>query len=165
MLKLFRCESGLRWLWLAGLVLILDQLTKLWISSNIPYGSQGIELNPFLRLVYVFNSGAAFSFLADASGWQRWLFTGFAIGIAGALLAWLKRLPPKSHWIGIAIALIIGGALGNLIDRLYLGHVIDFIDLYLNYGHFPRFNLADCGVCVGALMLVLESFFNKKEES
>ncbi|WP_108653051.1 signal peptidase II [Dongshaea marina] len=163
--RLFRCESGLRWLWLAALVLILDQLTKYWVSISIPYGFQGIELTPFLNLVYVFNPGAAFSFLADESGWQRWLFTGFAIVIAIVLSVWLKRLPAKSRWLGIAIALIIGGALGNVIDRIHLGHVIDFIDFHLGGSHYPAFNLADSGICVGAVMLVLESIFNKKKES
>ena len=150
-----------RWYGLAGLVVLLDQLSKYWVTSHFYYG----EVRPitdFFNLVLVHNTGAAFSFLSDAGGWQRWFF-GVVAGIISVVLAvWLARIPARQRLLPAALALILGGALGNLWDRLTLGYVIDFIDLYYQHHHWPAFNVADSAITVGAVLLVVESFFVKE---
>jgi len=154
-------RSGLRWLWLAALTLLLDQLSKLAVLHGLPFGYPGLSLLPGLNLVHVYNEGAAFSFLAGQGGWQRWLFSLFALAICGLLGWWLRRLPATAAWLGSAYSLVIGGALGNLLDRLLYGHVVDFIDVYVGRWHWPAFNLADSAICVGAVMIVLDGLFAK----
>jgi signal peptidase II len=134
-------------------VILFDQITKLWVLQSFAPG-EVLPVTPFFNLVLVFNPGAAFSFLADHAGWQRWFFALIALGISGWILWQLKTLPPKSLF-SIALALIMGGALGNLIDRLWLGMVVDFIDLHVAGWHWPAFNVADSAVCVGAALYVL----------
>jgi signal peptidase II len=135
------------------MVILLDQLTKLWVFNRFAPG-ESIEITPFFNLVLVFNPGAAFSFLADHAGWQRWFFTVIALAISGWIVWQLRGLRPGSAY-SLALALIMGGALGNLIDRLWLGMVIDFIDVHARGWHWPAFNLADSAVCAGAVMYVL----------
>jgi signal peptidase II len=116
----------------------------------------------FFSWTLAYNSGAAFSFLADSSGWQRWLFALIAVVVSTVLLVWLKRLGRNDTWLAIALALILGGALGNLYDRIAYGHVIDFILVHWEHRLFPAFNVADSAICVGAVMLALDMFKSKK---
>jgi signal peptidase II len=149
-------ESGLRWLWITVLVAAVDQATKLWIASALEL-YQRIELAPFLNLTLVHNTGAAFSFLSSASGWQRWFFVIFALTVGAGILVWLRRIDCRDRLSSIGLALILGGALGNAIDRLQHGHVIDFIDAYYGRWHWPAFNVADSAITVGAVLMVLEA--------
>ena len=145
------------WLWLTLAVIVLDQWTKWLITSNF-VEFQSVTLLPVFDLVRFHNEGAAFSFLSNASGWQRWLFTALGIGVSAVLLVWLKRLPARGqHLLAAALALIVGGALGNVIDRILLGHVIDFIHVHYQQWYFPAFNVADSSITVGAALLILDS--------
>ena len=144
------------WLALAVLVMLLDQLTKLLIVGQYPLGwSQPVT--SFFNLVRVHNTGAAFSFLASASGWQRWFFTGLG-AVAAVLIVWMLRSHPGQKLFGFALSLILGGAIGNVIDRLMYGHVVDFLDVHWAGWHFPAFNLADSAITVGAGCLLLDEF-------
>lgn len=134
-------------------VIALDQISKLWIFDHFVPG-EPLTVTPFFNLVLVFNPGAAFSFLADHTGWQRWFFSLIALSITGWILWQLRTAKPRT-WFRISLALIMGGALGNLIDRLWLGMVIDFIDVHAAGWHWPAFNIADSAVCVGAVLYVL----------
>ena len=134
-------------------VIVLDQLTKLWVFNTFVPG-ESVTVTPFFNLVLVFNPGAAFSFLAEHAGWQRWFFSLIALGISGWIIWQLRSVKPNA-WLSLALALIMGGALGNLIDRLWLGMVIDFIDIHAAGWHWPAFNVADSAVCVGAVLYVL----------
>ena len=138
---------------IAVLVILLDQATKLWVLNTFVPG-ETMPLTSFFNLVLVFNPGAAFSFLADHTGWQRWFFTAIALGISAWIVWQLRTLQPRT-WFSLGLALIMGGALGNLIDRLWLGMVIDFIDLHVAGYHWPAFNVADSAVCIGAVLYVL----------
>ncbi|MEK1943609.1 MAG: signal peptidase II [Pseudomonas sp.] len=155
----------LSFLWLSLVVLILDQATKLYFESSLSLYQQ-IEVIPgYFSWTLAYNTGAAFSFLADSSGWQRWLFALIAIVVSITLVVWLKRLKADETWLAIALALVLGGALGNLYDRIVLGHVIDFILVHWqNRHHFPAFNLADSAISVGAVLLALDMFKSKKAE-
>ena len=144
------------WLILAAVIIILDQITKLWISQSFMYG-ESMAVTNFFNLVLVHNSGAAFSFLSTAGGWQRWLFTAIA-AIASAWMIWLLNKHQQETLFCLALTLILGGALGNLIDRIFYGYVIDFIDVYWATYHFPAFNVADSAVTCGAGLLLWESF-------
>lgn len=140
-------------LMLAAVVMIMDQVTKLWVLKTFAPG-EVLPVTAFFNLVLVFNPGAAFSFLADHAGWQRWFFAVIALAISGWILWQLRTLRPKSMF-SVGLALIMGGALGNLIDRLWLGMVVDFIDVHAAGWHWPAFNIADSAVCVGAALYVL----------
>lgn len=157
-------KSGLRWLWLAVLAFVLDQASKLAVVKLLPFGYPGVEITPFFNLVHVYNKGAAFSFLADQGGWQRWFFAVLAFAICGLLIHWLRKQSVTQRWSGIAYSLIIGGALGNVFDRLVLGHVVDFLDFYWGSAHWPAFNLADSFIFIGAAMIVLDGFRGEKKE-
>lgn len=148
------------WLWLTLAVIVLDQWTKWLITSNF-VEFQSVTVLPVFDLVRLHNEGAAFSFLSDASGWQRWMFTALAIGVSAGLLVWLRRLPARGqHLLAAALALIMGGALGNVIDRILLGHVIDFIHVHYQQWYFPAFNVADSSITVGAVLLILDSMLS-----
>lgn len=154
----------MRWLWVSVAVLLLDQATKYLADSTMAL-HEPIALIPGLALTKAYNLGAAFSFLGDASGWQRWLFSGLALVVSGILLAWLRRLPAAEWRTALALALILGGAIGNLIDRMLYGHVIDFIDVYYRTWHWPTFNIADSAISVGAALLVLDALFVHRHKS
>lgn len=155
-------ESGLRWYWVAVLVIVADQLSKQWILANFKF-RETIEILPLFNLTYARNYGAAFSFLADAGGWQKWMFSIIAIGFSTVLTIWLRK-QDRSLWrTNLAFTLVIGGAIGNLIDRLYHGFVVDFLDFYWGTSHFPAFNVADSAICVGAALIILDSFISERE--
>lgn len=146
----------LRWLGLSGLVIVLDQFTK-WIANTYLVLYQPVPVLPSLNLTLLYNPGAAFSFLAGAAGWQRWFFTVLTIAIGTGLLIWLTRLKPGQQLLAVSLALILGGAIGNLIDRVVYGYVIDFIDVYYQQWHWPAFNIADSAITVGATLMVIDS--------
>ena len=150
----------LKWLWLSALVILLDQGTK-YLAENQLQLYQPVPVLPFFNFTLAYNTGAAFSFLADAGGWQRWFFMGLAFTVSIGLVFWLHRLRASALWEAIAVALILGGALGNVIDRLWRSHVIDFIDLYYQGWHWPAFNIADSAITVGAVLLVLQSLLGQ----
>jgi signal peptidase II len=154
--------NALSWLLLSLLVIGLDQLTKhLALSELQPYVPHAV-IPGFLNWMLAFNPGAAFSFLADQDGWQRWLFALLAVGVSAVLALWLARLPRGDWRNALPLALIIGGALGNLIDRLRFGHVTDFIQVYYREWAWPAFNIADSAICVGAVLLIVLGFGAKK---
>ena len=151
--------SSLRWFAVAAVVLLLDQLTKLWIMTEFALGDSRY-ISSFFNLVRAHNEGAAFSFLSDAGGWQRWFFTAVAMVASVVIVGWLLKLRGE-RMVAIALALILGGALGNLWDRVTLGHVVDFLDFHWSGWHFPAFNIADSGICLGAFILILEGVFKR----
>lgn len=144
------------WLWLSVLVVVVDQWTKRLVDASMQL-YQSIELVPFFQLTYLRNQGAAFSFLAGAGGWQRWFFIGLAVTASALICYWLKRMERSQHWEAAAWALILGGALGNLIDRVVYGYVIDFLDVYYGQWHWPAFNVADSAITIGVAMLLIDS--------
>jgi signal peptidase II len=154
----------LKWLWLSGFVLVLDQSTK-WLAENTLSLYETIAVLPSLNITLAYNSGAAFSFLAEAGGWQRWFFIGLALVVSLVLLVWLAKLKPQAKLEALSLSLILGGAIGNVIDRVVFGHVIDFIDVYYGAMHWPAFNLADSAICIGAVLLIIDSFISKPEEA
>lgn len=157
-------QSGLRWLWLALLVFVLDIGSKLLVMNTMGYGwPNRIEILPFFNLLYVHNYGAAFSFLSDAGGWQRWFFAAIALSVSGMLVYWMRSTPASNRILNIAYALVIGGAIGNLFDRLVHGFVVDFLDFYIGNSHWPAFNLADTAIVIGAGLIVLESVIASKK--
>ena len=152
-----RGVSLIWWYLIALIVLVLDQLTKTWVIAEFYLGQREI-ITSFFNLVHVHNYGAAFSFLSDAGGWQRWFFAALSAVVSAVIVVWISRLP-KTRWIeGLALALILGGALGNLYDRLVLGYVVDFLDFHWSGSHFPAFNVADSGITMGAVLLILDMF-------
>lgn len=156
-LKLF--QSPWRWYLLALLVIAIDIVTKVWAVDRFMYGPAMQIIPGLLQFTYAENYGAAFSFLADAGGWQRWFFGAIALVFSTVVVIWISRLPALKRWEPTALALILGGALGNLWDRAMLGYVRDFISVYYGDWHFPVFNVADMGITVGAAMLVIEMLF------
>lgn len=154
----------LAWLWLSAVVIVLDQLSKRLVDTSMQL-YQSIELMPFFQLTYLRNQGAAFSFLSQAGGWQRWFFVGLAVTASGLICYWLKRLEKHQRWEAAAWALILGGALGNLIDRVLYGYVIDFLDVYYGEWHWPAFNVADSAITVGVAMLLIDSFWPRRESA
>lgn len=149
-------KTMLRWLWLSVAVLILDQLSKLAVVNALQL-YESVRLTSFLRLTYVHNTGAAFSLLSDAGGWQRWLFTVLAVAISAFLIGWLIRLKQHEILMATALSLVLGGAVGNLIDRVAYGYVIDFIDVHYQAYHWPAFNVADSAICIGVVLMLLEN--------
>jgi signal peptidase II len=149
------------WIWLpvAVLLIILDQLSKAWIVRHFAYG-ESLALLPVLNINLRYNTGAAFSFLADATGWQRWFFAGLAIVVGLGILVWLRQLNARTQWLlALGLSFILAGAVGNLIDRLRLGHVIDFVEAHWKDASFPAFNLADSAITVGAALIILDAWF------
>lgn len=152
-------ESSLPWLWLTFIFLVLDQVTKHWVANTMDL-YQSINILPFFNLTYVHNPGAAFSFLADQGGWQRWFFTAIAVVASVVFFVWLKRTPRTQKLLVVALALMLSGALGNLIDRVLFGYVIDFLDFFIGNNHWPAFNIADSVIFVGAALMIIDSFKN-----
>lgn len=148
----------LPWLWLSLIVLVLDQTSKLWVDNALAL-HESVTLLPVFNLTYVRNTGAAFSLLGDAGGWQRWLFSGLAVAASGILSRWLWQLKPGQHWQAAGLSLVLGGALGNLIDRVSYGYVIDFFDFHVGDWHFAAFNVADSAISVGVTLLLIDAFF------
>ncbi|MDH4285058.1 MAG: signal peptidase II [Gallionellaceae bacterium] len=148
-----------RWLGLSALIIIIDQISKLWVSGHFSYG-EVLPVTGFFNLVLAHNKGAAFSMLSDAGGWQRWMFSAIAI-IASIWITWLLRRHPQQKLFCFALSMILGGALGNLIDRISYGYVVDFLDFHWSGHHFPAFNAADSAITCGAALLLLDSFTNK----
>ncbi|NOI64785.1 signal peptidase II [Vibrio sp. 99-8-1] len=158
-------QSGVRWLWLATLVFIADIGIKYLVMNRMGFGwDNRIEILPFFNFLYVHNYGAAFSFLSEQGGWQRWFFSAIAFIVCGMLVYWMSKLPAKEKWNNIAYALIIGGAIGNVYDRLVHGFVVDYLDFFWGNYHWPAFNLADSAICIGAAMIILDGFRKKPTE-
>jgi len=156
-------ETGLRWLWITLLFLILDQVSKYCVASTFDY-RETLNILPFFNLTYVHNPGAAFSFLADQGGWQRWFFTAIASIASIIFIVWMAKTPKQQRLLGIAFSLILSGAVGNLIDRALFGYVIDFLDFHWAGSHFAAFNVADSAIFIGAALMILESFINKESD-
>ena len=153
----------LKWLSISLLVILLDQLTKsIAVDSLVLF--QPVNLFPGFNFTLMYNEGAAFSFLSDASGWQRWFFTVIAIVVSVAIVFWLKSLPNDQKVTALSLTLILGGAIGNVWDRIALGHVVDFIDVYYANYHWPAFNIADSAICVGAVLLIIDSIMHARHE-
>ncbi|MEM7611115.1 MAG: signal peptidase II [Pseudomonadota bacterium] len=153
-----------QWLWLSAAIIAIDQLTKWLILQNFEL-YETIRINAVLNITRLHNTGAAFSFLADQDGWQRWLFVGLAVVVSGVILVWLRRLPARGHlWLAIALALVLGGAIGNVIDRVTHHYVVDFIQVHWEESYFPTFNVADMAISVGAFLLIVDSFFGSGRE-
>lgn len=150
-------RGALVWLWCSLAVVIVDQLTK-FAAVELLDPTSSVELIPTLDLVLAYNTGAAFSILSTAGGWQRWLFIGLALAICTFILHWLRDLPRRARWLPLALSLILGGAVGNVIDRVHIGAVVDFIDFHVGDWHWPAFNVADAAICVGAVLLVMGMF-------
>ena len=151
-----------RWLGLSALVIVLDQISKAEISSHFVYG-EGMAVTGFFNLVLAHNMGAAFSMLNDAGGWQRWMFSAIALA-ASVLIVWLLRKHQQQKLFSFSLALILGGALGNLIDRVAYGYVVDFLDFYWDSYHFPAFNIADSAITCGAALMLWDNVINNKAE-
>lgn len=155
--------NALSWLLLSLVVIALDQGSKIWALAALrPAGTPHPVIPGFLNWTLAFNPGAAFSFLARGSGWQRWFFVVLAVVISAVLVAWLARTARRDWRTAAPLALIIGGAVGNLIDRLHGAAVTDFIQVYYRQWSYPVFNLADCGISVGAVMLIVFGLFTSK---
>jgi signal peptidase II len=154
-------RSALSYLWLTALVIAIDQITKAAIEHSLGL-YQSIVVLPVLDITRAHNTGAAFSFLAGEAGWQRWLFTVLAIAVSVALVLWLRRIDYEARVLACAVALILGGALGNVIDRLRLGHVIDFIHVHWGEHYFPAFNIADSAITIGAALLLLDAWLEAR---
>lgn len=153
----------MKWFWLSAGVVILDQCTKLLANTRLAL-HEPVPLLPFLAINKAYNTGAAFSFLSSASGWQRWFFVILALVVIVVLVVWLRRLSAGQWRLALALALILGGAIGNLIDRLVYGYVIDFIDLYYGSWHWPTFNVADSAITIGAGLMLWDAFRGHREE-
>jgi signal peptidase II len=153
----------LKWLWLSGLVIALDLASKALMSHYLVL-HEPVAIIPGFNLTLMHNPGAAFSFLRDASGWQRWFFTAIALTVSVGIVVWLRRLHAEQRWLAAALALILGGALGNVWDRVTLGYVVDFIEVYYRDWYWPAFNVADSAISVGAVILVLDSFHNEHKD-
>ena len=178
--------SGLKWLWITFVVVSIDQMTKWFAEAQIDYKTTQIDFNgvsreviswseyipviPHLNWTFAYNYGAAFSFLGSQGGWQRWFLSSLSLIVSIAIIVWLFKLKESEKWTAVGLSLVLGGAVGNLIDRVLQGRVIDFIDVYadwdvffLNNGHFATFNVADIAINLGAFILVGISLFSKDE--
>lgn len=150
-------ESGIRWLWISVLIVAVDQLTKLWIERSMTLG-ESFPVLPVLDIVRAHNTGAAFSFLATAGGWQRWAFSLLAVAVSIALVYWLRKLALSAQaLLAFGLTLILGGAVGNVIDRIEHGYVVDFVHVHWGSAYFPAFNVADAGISVGAVFVIIDA--------
>ncbi|MDH3871686.1 MAG: signal peptidase II [Gammaproteobacteria bacterium] len=153
----------MKWFWLSGVIIVLDQCTKLLAEARLSLHNP-VEVMPYFALRKAYNTGAAFSLFHDGSGWQRWFFIALAVLVIGVLVVWLRQIAANQARTALALALILGGAAGNLIDRVVYGHVIDFIDVYYGSWHWPTFNIADSAITVGACLLVLDALLTRKQQ-
>lgn len=167
----------LKWLWLTALVVILDQVSKQTaLHFLVPHSPNSFL--PWFNFTLTFNKGAAFSFLSNAGGWQRWFFTALAVGVSIFIFLWLRKLSTKEKLLACSLSLILGGAIGNVIDRSIYGHVIDFIDwfypssegclpffFHINQAtcHWPTFNIADSAILLGATLMIIQAIFSKED--
>jgi signal peptidase II len=157
-------RSGWRWLPLSIAIIVVDQITKAWIEARFDL-YQSIAVLPVLDITRLHNSGAAFSFLADAGGWQRWFFTGLAVVVSVGIVWWLRQIHPRQQLaLAAGLALIMGGAIGNVIDRLQHGFVVDFVHVHWGAAYFPAFNVADAAISVGAGLLLLDAWYEWRRE-
>lgn len=157
-------NSAIIWLLLSVVVIMLDLWTKQMALNHLDYNRPVPVIDGVLNWTLLYNYGAAFSFLGDAGGWQKWLFSGLAVVISSLLAWWLSRLPRSDWKQAVPFALVIGGALGNLVDRLRFGYVVDFIDVYYDIHHWPAFNIADSAIVVGAILIALSGFGTRSQE-
>ncbi|MBX2836014.1 MAG: signal peptidase II [Gammaproteobacteria bacterium] len=148
---------------IALIVILLDQITKLSVDKSLELYEQ-IKILPVFNITLAYNEGAAFSFLADAGGWQRWLLTGISLVVSVVLAIWLFRMSMRERFTALSISLILGGAVGNLIDRAIYGHVVDFIQVHYKGSYFPSFNIADSAIFCGTALLLWLTLFDKSEE-
>jgi signal peptidase II len=155
----------LRLLWLSLLVIVLDQLSKFWIMASFQ-DYEVLKVWPVFNLTLVYNTGAAFSFLSDAGGWQRWFFIGIGVLVSAVMVIWLARLGPRERLTAYGLALVVGGAVGNLIDRIWLGKVVDFLQWHWDDWYWPSFNLADSAITLGVVLLLIDGLFagSRQEE-
>jgi signal peptidase II len=157
-------ESGLKWWWIAAAAIVLDQLTKLWIVDSIPNGGS-VTVLPVLNIIHTYNPGAAWSMFANAGGAQRWVFSALAVVVSVVLVYWLRRLSLASQRLLVGgLTLILGGAIGNVLDRLRLGHVVDFVQVHWGDSYFPAFNVADSAISIGAVFVVLDALREAQRE-
>jgi signal peptidase II len=156
--------SGIRWVWISVLIVAADQLTKLWIERTMVL-SESFSVLPVLDIVRAHNSGAAFSFLANAGGWQRWAFSLLAVGVSIALVFWLRKLALATHaLLASGLVLILGGAVGNVIDRIEHGYVVDFVHLHWGAAYFAAFNVADASISIGAALVILDALMEGRRK-
>lgn len=154
--------SGWRWLPLTAFIIAIDQVSKVWIERSFEL-YESIPLLPVFDLTYLRNTGAAFSFLAGAGGWQRWFFTLLALGVSVGIVVWLRGVHARAQaWLAAGLALILGGALGNVIDRMRLGYVIDFVHVHWQEHYFPAFNVADAAITVGAACVIIDALLESR---
>jgi len=153
--------KNLLWLLLSIFIILLDRVVKHFMVQHLALGVP-LHITPFFNLTLAYNSGAAFSFLGNASGWQRWLFSFIAIVVSILLIAWLYKLPKHKALNAAAIALIVGGAIGNLWGRIVNGYVIDFLDFHIKTWHWPAFNVADSAICIGAFLLIIDMLWKSR---
>ncbi|MGI9274892.1 MAG: signal peptidase II [Endozoicomonas sp.] len=151
-----RSWGMLHWLWLSGVILLLDQVVKYRIADTFYLYEQVPVIPSFFSLTKAYNTGAAFSFLSDQGGWQRWFLSGVAAVVSVLLVSWLSRMDRGEHWQACSMTLILGGGLGNLYDRVVHGYVVDFLLVYYDRWYFPAFNIADAAITLGAAMLILD---------
>ncbi len=149
-----------KWYALALLIAVLDQLSKQWASMTLDYNTP-LVFTSFFNFTLLHNTGAAFSFLSESGGWQRWFFGIVALVVSLGIIVWISRLAAEKKLEALALALVLGGAIGNLYDRVSLGYVVDFIVFHYEHYYWPAFNIADCGITVGAALLILDMFINK----
>jgi signal peptidase II len=157
-------DSGLRWWWLAVVVVVLDQATKWWIVASIPNGGS-VTVLPVLNIIHTYNPGAAWSMFANAGGAQRWVFSALAVVVSALLVYWLRRLLlPAQALLSAGFTLILGGAIGNVLDRLRIGHVVDFVQVHWGNAYFPAFNVADSAISIGAVLVILDALREGQRE-
>jgi signal peptidase II len=154
-------DTGLRFIWISIIAIILDQVTKQAIIGSMDL-YQSIQILPFFNLTYVHNYGAAFSILYDAGGWQRYFLSALALIVSAVIVWWLRQSTKQQVLLPVAFSFILGGALGNVLDRILHGYVIDFLDFYYGSYHWPAFNVADSAIFIGAALLIIDMFVNKE---
>lgn len=157
-------RGSLPFVWLSAVIVVLDQITKAWVVRKLAM-YQAVTVLPVLQITHVYNRGAAFSFLNDSSGWQRWAFAALALIVSVLIVAWLRRINRREIALASGAALVLGGALGNLIDRLRLGQVVDFVAVHWGPHYFPIFNLADSAITVGVILWLLDGLLEARHKA